>query len=102
VVVNTACALNDKVVVLNMRAVATDATYEYMNTEVLTVGSSSVVCSIPPYQLFEAGDKVTFASTGTPTQYTVLTYVAATKTITFTTTISGIVAADQIFRYRSA
>jgi hypothetical protein len=102
VVLNNACAVNEKVVVLNMRAVATDATYEYMNTEVLTVASSSVVCSIPPYQLFEAGDKVTFANTGTPTQYTVSTYVAATKTITFTTTISGVVAADQIFRYRTA
>lgn len=102
VVVNTACAVNDKVVVLNMRAVATDATYEYMNTEVLTVGSSSVVCNLPPYQLFEAGDKVTFANTGTPTQYTVSTYVASTKTITFTTTLAGVSVSNQIYRYRSA
>ncbi len=102
VVLSTACAINDKIVVFNMRAVSTDVNYEYMNTEVLTVGASSVICNIPPYQLFEAGDKVTFANTGTPTQYTVLSYAATTKTITFTTTISGVSVTNQIYRYRAA
>jgi hypothetical protein len=102
VVLSTACTINDKVVVYNMRAVSTDVNYEFMNVEVLTVGTSSVICNIPPYQLFEAGDKVTFANTGTPTQYTVSTYVASTKTITFTTTLSGVAVGNQIYRYRAA
>lgn len=102
VVMNTACAVGEIVVVLNMRAVSTDAYYEPLETTVNTVGSSSVVYTDAPYQLIEAGNIITFANTGTPTQYTVSTVNTTTKTITFTTTLSGVTAGLPIYRYRAA
>ncbi len=102
VIMNTACSLGEIVVVLNMRAVSTDAYYEPLITAVDTVGASSVVYTDAPYQLIEAGDLITFANTGTPTQYTVQSVNTTTKTITFTTTISGVTTGLPIFRYRAA
>ncbi len=102
VVMNNACATGEIVVVLNMRAVSTDAYYDSLVTEVDTVGSSSVVYTDAPYQLIEAGDVLTFANTGSPTQYTVSTVNTSTKTITFTTTLSGVTAGLPIYRYRAA
>lgn len=102
VIMNTACVLGEIVVVINMRAVSTDAYYEPLITAVNTVGASSVVYTDAPYQLIEAGDLITFANTGTPTQYTVQSVNTTTKTITFTTTISGVTAGLPIFRYRAA
>ncbi len=102
VIMNTACALGEIVVVLNMRAVSIDAYYEPLITAVDTVGASSVVYTDAPYQLIEAGNVITFANTGTPTQYTVQSVNTTTKTITFTTTISGVTAGLPIYRYRAA
>ncbi len=102
VIMNTACALGEIVVVFNMRAVSTDAYYEPLITAVNTVGSNSVVYTDAPYQLIEAGNVITFANTGTPTQYTVQSVNTTTKTITFTTTISGVTAGLPIYRYRAA
>jgi len=102
VVLNNACAAGEIVIVLNMRAVSTDAYYEPLETAVNTVGSSSVVYTDAPYQLIEAGDVITFANTGTPTQYTVSTVNTATKTITFTTTLAGVTAGLPLYRYRAA
>ena len=55
-----------------------------------------------PYQLVNAGDKITFTNSGTPTQYTISTVNSSTKTITFTTTISGVTAGNSVYRYRAA
>ena len=100
VVMNNACALNEIVVVLNMRAVSIDPFYEPLNTTIASSGSTTVVYVDAPYQLIEAGDLLTFANTGTPTQYTVQSVNTSTKTITFTTTISGATAGLEIYRYR--
>jgi hypothetical protein len=102
VVMNNACAAGEIVEVLNMRAVSTDAYYESLETTVSSAGSSSVVYVDAPYQLIEAGNIITFANTGSPTQYTVSTVNTSTKTITFTTTIAGVSAGMQIYRYRAA
>jgi hypothetical protein len=102
VVMNNACAAGETVVVLNMRAVSTDAFYEPLQTTVSSVGSSSVVYGDAPYQLIEAGNVITFANTGSPTQYTVSSVNTTTKTITFTTTLAGVTAGLQIYRYRAA
>jgi hypothetical protein len=102
VVMNNACAAGETVVVLNMRAVSTDAFYEPLQTAVNTVGSNTVVYTDAPYQLLEAGNVITFANTGSPTQYTVSTVNTSTKTITFTTTLSGVTAGLPIYRYRAA
>lgn len=101
VVMNNACAAGEIVVVLNFRAVSTDAYYENLRSEVVTVGTSSVVVNQMPYQLVNAGDKITFTNSGTPTQYTVSTVNSSTKTITFTTAISGVTAGNSLYRYRA-
>jgi hypothetical protein len=102
VVMNNACAVGEIVVVLNMRAISTDVYYEPLQTAVNTVGSNTVVYTDAPYQLIEAGNVITFANTGSPTQYTVSTVNTSTKTITFTTTLSGVTAGLPIYRYRAA
>jgi hypothetical protein len=102
VVMNNACAVGEIVVVLNMRAVSTDVYYEPLQTAVNTVGSNTVVYTNAPYQLLEAGNVITFANTGSPTQYTISTVNTSTKTITFTTTLSGVTAGLPIYRYRAA
>lgn len=102
VVMNNACALGEIITVINMRAVSNDAYYEPLKTTVNTVGANSVVYGVAPYQLIEAGDLITFDNTGTPTQYTVQSVNTTTKTITFTSTIAGVTAGMQIYRYRAS
>jgi hypothetical protein len=55
-----------------------------------------------PTQQFFSGDKITFANTGTPTQYTISSVNYATRTISFTASLSGVVAGNTIFQYRAA
>lgn len=100
VVMNNACAAGEIVVVFNMRAVSTDPYYEPLQTTIASSGSNTVVYNAAPYQLIEAGNLLTFANTGSPTQYTVQSVNTSTKTITFTTTISGATAGLNIYRYR--
>ena len=102
VMMNNACAAGEIVTVLNMRAVSTDPYYEPLLTQIASSGSNTVVYTDAPYQLLEAGDKLTFANTGSPTQYTVQSVNTTTKTITFTTTISGATAGLDLYRYRAS
>jgi hypothetical protein len=102
VVMNNACAAGEIVTVLNMRAVSTDAYYEPLLTQIASSGSNTVVYTDAPYQLIEAGNVLTFANTGSPTQYTVQSINTTTKTITFTTTISGATAGLDLYRYRAS
>lgn len=100
VVMNNACVVGEIITVLNMRAVSTDPYYEPLITQIASSTSNTVVYTNGPYQLIKAGDLLTFANTGTPTQYTVQSVNTSTKTITFTTTISGATAGLDIYRYR--
>lgn len=102
VVMNNACAAGEIVTVLNMRAVSTDPYYEPLLTQIASSGSNTVVYTDAPYQLLEAGNVLTFANTGSPTQYTVQSVNTTTKTITFTTTISGATAGLDLYRYRAS
>ena len=102
VVFNNACAAGEIIVVLNMRAVSTDAFYEPIYTAISSSTSTTVVYTDAPYQIIEAGDQLTFSNTGTPTAYTVQSVNTGTKTITFTGSISGATAGLQIYRYRAA
>jgi uncharacterized protein YkvS len=99
---SNACAAGEIITLINMRAVSTDVYYEFMSTEVASMSGANVVYTVPPYQLFSVGDKVTFSNTGTPTQYTVQSVNTSTKTVTFTTTVTGVVAGDDFYRYRAA
>lgn len=102
VVMNNACAAGEIVTVLNMRSVSTDPYYEPLLTQIASSGSNTVVYTDAPYQLLEAGNVLTFANTGSPTQYTVQSVNTTTKTITFTTTISGATAGLDLYRYRAS
>lgn len=102
VVMNTACAVGEIVVVFNMRAVSTDEFYEPLQTTVNTAIGNVVNYTFNPYQLIEAGDKITFANTGSPTQYTVASTSTTLNTITFTSSVAGVASNSQIYRYRAA
>ena len=104
VVLGVACSVNDRVVILNMRAVSTLSYYEPLNITVASVATSTVTYSTSssPYQYINAGDKITFVNAGTPTQYTVSTVNYTTRQITFTTSPTGLVAGTPLYRYRNA
>ena len=102
VVMGTACAAGEIVIVLNMRAVSTDPYYDSMDITVSAVGSNYVDYPDAPHAIINAGDKLTFTNQGTPTQYTVNTINTTTKRITFTTTITAPAIGSDIYRYRPA
>ena len=102
VVLDNACTVGELIVVLNFRAVSTADYYENLRAVVATVGSNTVTYTTAPYQTIVVGDKFTFANTGTPTQYTVSAVDVLTKTITFSTSLSGVVSGDNMYRFRAA
>lgn len=107
VVMGTACAAGEIVVVINMRAVSTSQYYEVLGTTISSSGASSIVYGDPTDQIIAAGDLLCFAasqpaSTDTPTTFTVQSVNTSTNTITFTTSISGATAGFGVFRKRAA
>ena len=102
VVMGTACAANEKVVIIYMRGNSTSEYYEPLNIAIASSGSNTVTYSGLPWNQVAAGDKITFANTGSPTQYTVASVNQTTKVITFTTSISGATAGLSLYRYRAA
>jgi len=107
VVLNTACAVGEIVVVYNMRAVSTSQYYEVLGTTIASSGSTTIVYGDATDQIIEAGDKLCFAASqpdpaSTQTTFTVQSVNVSTKTITFTTTISGATAGLGVFRQRAA
>ena len=102
VVMNTACAVGEKVVIIYMRGNSTAEYYEPLNITIDTSGSNTVTYSELPWNQVQAGDEIAFANTGSPTLYTVSTVNQATKVITFTTTISGATSGLPLYRYRAA
>lgn len=103
VTLGTACVVNDRICILSFRCVSNGNSYEDLNITVSTVASAVVTYSSStlPYQDIVAGDTITFANTGTPTQYTVQSYNAATRQITMTTTVTGVSAGARIYCYRA-
>ena len=102
VVLATACAVNDIVIVINARAVSTSVYYEPNNITIASSTTNTVTYSGLPFQTIEVGDLLCFANTGTPTTYTVQSINTTTKVITFTTTIAGATTGLTIYRYRAA
>ena len=102
VTLNTGAAVGDNITILSMRAVSQGVTYVDTHTLVSSVAGAVVTYgSSLPYQNIVAGDIHTFTKTGTPTQYTVQSYNAATKQITYTATVTGVSAGAVIYQYRS-
>lgn len=107
VVLTTACAVNEIVIVYNMRAVSTNQYYEVLGTTIASSGASTIVYGDATDQIVEAGDELCFAAaqpdpTSTQTTFTVQSVNVSTKTITFTTTISGATTGFGVFRKRGA
>ena len=88
---------------ISMRAVASANTYTTINLTVASSSTNTVVwdASTMPWQLIDVGDKITFANTGTPTQYTVTAVNYSTRTITFSTTVT-VTAGATIYQYRAS
>lgn len=104
VTLGTGAASGDKICIISMRAISSGNAYVDTNMNVSSVASAVVTYDAAnlPWQTVYAGDKHTFANTGTPTQYTVQSVNAATRQITYTTTVSGVSAGANIYVYRSA
>ena len=107
VVMGTACATGEIIVVINMRAVSTNQYYEVLGTTITSSGTSTIVFGDPTDQIIEVGDLLCFAATqpasaDTPTTFTVQSVNLSTNTITFTTSISGATAGFGVFRKRAA
>lgn len=98
---NTACAAGDRIACMSFRCSSTAATYENLGLLYASgSGTTTVTFSNLPSQLINAGDKITFANTGSPTQYTVASINYTTKQITFTTTFTAS-SGNSLYRYRA-
>ncbi len=104
VTLGTGATVGDVIVILSMRAVSSANSFCALNAVVQTVATTTVTYTSTslPYQNIVAGDIHTFLNTGTPTQYTVSAYNAATRQITYTASVTGVVAGQSIYQYRAA
>ena len=100
---NVGAITGDILTCLSMRAKASSITFINTGLTVSSVASATVTWSLPnlPHQLINAGDKMTFLNTGTPTQYTVSSVNYSTRQITFTTTVTSVSAGAIIYNYRA-
>lgn len=104
VTLGTGAASGDQIVIISMRAISQGIAYVSQYLTVSSVVSAVVTYNSGtlPYQNIVAGDIHTFTTSGTPTQYTVSAYNAATREITYTTTVTGVSAGATIYQYRSS
>jgi hypothetical protein len=102
VVMTTACAAGEVIVIFYMRGVSTVASYVQTNMTIASSTSNTITYNNAPWQIINVGDNLTFTDTGTPTQYAVQSINTTTKVITFTTTIAGATAGNQVFIARAA
>lgn len=94
----------DIVSCISMRAVSTSNYYEPLSLIVSSTATNTAIwtSSQMPYQLINVGDVITFANTGTPTNYTVTGINYTTRTITFSATVTGVSAGDSFYRFRAS
>lgn len=104
VTLGAAATVGDVIVILSMRAVSSAISFAALNAVVQTVATNVVTYTSTslPYQNIVIGDIHTFLNTGTPTQYTVSGYNAATRQITYSATVTGVTAGQSIYQYRAA
>lgn len=102
VVMTNACAAGEVVVIFYMRGVSTSLSYVQTNMTIASSTTNTITYNNAPWQIINVGDNLTFTDTGTPTQYTVQSINTTTKVITFTATIAGATAGNQVFIARAA
>ena len=102
VTMNTACIVGENVAIVSMRSVAAGNTYEDLGVLYSSgTGTTTLTYSNLPHQIINAGDKLTFSNSGTPTQYTVSTINYVTKQIVFTAAFTA-TAGNSVYRYRAS
>ena len=101
VVMNNPCSAGELISIIFMRGESASEYYEPLNITIASSTTNTVTYSGLPYNQVVAGDVITFANTGTPTQYTVQSVNQTTRVITFTTSISGATAGASLYRYRA-
>lgn len=95
-------AAGDQIACISFRAIAASDTYESLNINYASgTGTATITYTNLPHQNIVAGDIITFANTGTPTQYTVSSVNLTAKTITFTAATAGLTAGQPIYRFRA-
>jgi hypothetical protein len=95
------CAVGDVITVISFRSTSTAVYYANMDIAYSSgSGTNTLTYSNLPSQIINPGDVLTFANTGSPTQYTVSTINYTTKQIVFTTTFTA-TAGNSIYRYRA-
>lgn len=96
--------VGDIVSVLSFRAVSSNIYYAntFLTVQSTLLNTVTYNSTQLPYQTFAVGDIITFANTGTPTQYTVSGINYTTRVITFSTTVIGVLAGAKIYVYRAA
>ncbi len=102
IVLSPAADAGEILIVLQMRAVSAQDSYENLGIAIASSTSNSITYSQETYQTVLAGDLLCFANTGTPTTFTVQSINTATNVITFTGTISGATASLPVYRFRAA
>ena len=105
VVMANACAAGEVIVIFYMRGVSTSASYVQTNMTIASSTTNTITYSNAPWQIVNVGDKMTFTDVvlpSPPTQYTVQSINTTTKVITFTTTIAGATAGNQVYIARAA
>ncbi len=102
VTMNTACVVGEFVAIVSMRSVAASNTYEDLGLLYSSgTGTNTLTYTNLPQQIINVGDKLTFANTGSPTQYTVSSINYTTKQIVFSGTFTA-TAGNSIYRYRAS
>lgn len=98
---NSGCVAGDKITCISFRC--NSATIVYENLGLLYssgAGTNTVTYTNLPMQQINAGDKITFANSGSPTQYTVASINYSSKQITFTSSFTAS-AGNSLYRYRA-
>jgi hypothetical protein len=100
----TGALTGTNITIISMRAISNAIFYDNVHINVLSVASNVVTWNnaTMPYESIDVGDIITFANTGTPTQYTVTAINNATQQITFSTAVTGVTAGSGIYFYRAA
>ena len=96
-----ACAAGDNITIISFRSTSTAVYYASMDIAYASgSGTNTLTYSNLPSQIISAGDVLTFANTGSPTQYTVSSINYSTNQIVFTTTFTA-TAGNSVYRYRA-
>lgn len=103
VTLGSGALVNDQISIISMSAVSTSTIYSSTQLIVSSVASNVVTYSATylPSQKIVVGNIMTFANTGTPTQYTVSSVNYTTRQITFSAPVIGVSAGATIYEYRA-